>query len=67
MAWLLIEWVEIGMGFVEWVEIGVGFVKWRSAWMSCVVEMGMVTAWRDWVGHGRGEWVLIVHGFQWGL
>ena len=55
------------MGFVEWVEIGVGFVKWRSAWVSCVVEMGMVTAWRDWVGHGRGEWVLIVRGFQWGL
>ena len=32
--------------------------------MSCMVEMGMVTGWRDWAGHGRGEWVLIVYGFQ---
>ena len=29
--------------------------------------MSMVTAWRDRVSHGKGEWVLIVHGFQWGF
>ena len=53
--------VEIGMGHGEVVCGGDG--RGHGVGHGKVGRGRVVTAWRDRVGHGRGEWVLIMREF----